>query len=110
MIRRRIFADEESTVRTLVLHYVLDQVDDLRQQIQALEQKYSMRYDQFDAYLHERAQLLASGTLNDEERRIIGQAVMQKEDDWLDWKSSIELLESWLGLESETVPKSIGQM
>ncbi|MBI3957459.1 MAG: hypothetical protein HY328_01520 [Chloroflexi bacterium] len=102
LIRRRIFADEESAVRTLVLHYVLDQVDDLRQLIQALEQKHGMRYDQFDAYLHEHSQLLVSGALSDDERRILGQAIMQEEDDWLDWKSSIELLESWLGLEPET--------
>ena len=102
LIRRRIFVDEESAVRTLVLHYVLNQVDDLRQQIQTLEQKYGMRYDQFDAYLHERSQLLVSGTLGDDERSTLGQAIMQEEDDWLDWKSSTELLESWLGLESET--------
>jgi len=89
-------------VRTLVSHYVLNQVDDLRQQIQSLEQKYGMRYDQFDTYLHERSQLLVSGTLSDDERRTLGQVIMQEEDDWLDWKSSTELLESWLGLESET--------
>lgn len=88
LIRRRIFTDEESAVRTLVLHYVLNQVDDLRRQIQTLEQKHGMRYDQFDAYLHERSQLLVSGTLSDDERRILGEAVMQEEDDWLDWKSS----------------------
>ena len=72
--------------------------------MQALEQKYGMRYDEFDTYLHKRSQLLVSGTLNDDERRILGQAVMQEDDDWLDWKSSRELLESWLGIGSVPQP------
>jgi len=30
-----------------------------------------------------------------------GTAIMQEEDDWLDWKAAEELLESWLGLRQE---------
>ena len=31
----------------------------------------------------------------------LGQAIMQNEDDWLDWKAAQEMLESWIGVRRE---------
>ena len=60
-----------------------------------------MRFRQFSEYLHERSVLLGSGDLSTEQRRTLGQAIMQEEDDWLDWKVAQEMLESWLGIRQE---------
>jgi len=45
--------------------------------------------------------LLESGDLSAEQRRVLGQAVVQEEDDWLDWKAAQEMLEAWLRLRQE---------
>ena len=62
-----------------------------------------MRFEQFAEYLHERSLLLEEGDLSPEQRQILGRAIMQEEDDWLDWKVAREMLESWLGLHREVV-------
>jgi hypothetical protein len=62
-----------------------------------------MRFGQFVEYLHERSVLLEEGKLSPEQRQALGQAIMQEEDDWLDWKVSQEMLENWLGLREEVV-------
>jgi len=45
--------------------------------------------------------LLEAGRLGAQERQTLGQAIMQEEDDWLDWKAAQEMLDSWLGLRQE---------
>ena len=35
---------------------------------------------------------------------ILGEDIMLDEDDWLDWKVAEEMLESWLGLRTESEP------
>lgn len=62
-----------------------------------------MRFEQFAEYLHERSLLLEEGDLSPEQRQILGRAIRQEEDDWLDWKVAREMLESWLGLHREVV-------
>ncbi|MEA2014437.1 MAG: hypothetical protein U9N38_03925 [Thermodesulfobacteriota bacterium] len=34
-------------------------------------------------------------------RQKLGQAIMQEEDDWLDWKAAQEMLKSWIGVRKE---------
>ncbi len=62
-----------------------------------------MRFEQFSDYVHERSVLLKSGDLSTEQRRTLGQAIMQEEDDWLDWKASQEMVESWIGIRKEVM-------
>ncbi len=57
----------------------------------AFERKYGMSFSQFNDYLRERAALLVSESLSPEERRALNQAIMQEEDDWLDWKAAEEM-------------------
>ena len=101
LIRRRIFNTEEEAVRELMREYVLRQITALRQQVDRFERKHGMGFQQFGGYLHERSVLLESGNLSAEQRQVLGQAIMQEEDDWLDWKAAQEILESWLGLRQE---------
>ncbi len=60
-----------------------------------------MGFHQFSEYLHERSVLLEKSNLSAEQRQKLNQAIMQDEDDWLDWKVAKELLESWIGIRRE---------
>ncbi len=101
LVRRKIFDTAEEAVREMLQDYILQQVTALRRQINRFEQKYGMRFQQFSEYLHERSVLLTDSALSPEQRQALGQAIMQEEDDWLDWKVAREMLESWLGLGQE---------
>ena len=103
LIKRRIFNTEEEAIRELLREYVLRQVVALQQEVDRFEQKYCMRFQQFGEYLHERSMLLETGDLSSEQRQALGQAIMEEEDDWLDWKATREMLESWLGIRQEVV-------
>lgn len=100
-IRRKMFASEDEALHELLRNYVLREIRKLRREVARFERKYGMHFQQFSAYLHERTVLLAKGNLSSEQRQTLGQAIMQEEDDWLDWKASQEMLESWLGLRKE---------
>lgn len=101
LIRRKMFASEEEAIRELLLDYILRQIATLRGETVRFERKYGMRFQQFGEYLHQRSALLKKGELSAEQRQALGRAVMQEEDDWLDWKVAQEMLESWLGLRQE---------
>jgi len=55
----------------------------------------------FMSDLHERSVLLEKSKLSAEQRQVLARAVMQEEDDWLDWKVAQEMIESWIGLQQE---------
>ena len=101
LIRRRVFATEESAVRELTRDYLLRQIDDLQSRIGDFERQYGMKYADFVEYLRERSRLLASGDRVGEEQTQLGQAIMQEEDDLLEWKAAEEMLANWLGLRQE---------
>ena len=101
LIRRRVFADEKAALRELTRDYVRHQVETLIREARKFEQRYGMSFDRFDEYLHARSTLLTSGELSTEQKRNLGQALMREEDDWLDWKATQEILDSWLSINQE---------
>ena len=103
LIKRRVFATEEEAIRELLREYILRQIAVLQREMGRFERKYGMHFEQFGAYLHERSVLLEGGSLSAEQRQVLGRAIIQEEDDWLDWKVTKEMLESWLGLHQEVV-------
>lgn len=103
LIRRKVFVTEEEAVRSLLRQYILQQVGAFQRELARFERKYGMRFEQFAEYLHERSVLLEEGEFSPEQRQVLGQAIMQEEDDWLDWKVAREMLESWLGLRQEVI-------
>jgi hypothetical protein len=103
LIRRKVFATEEEAVRSLLRDYILRQITALQRELARFERKYGMRFEQFVEYLHERSVLLEESELPPEQRQVLGRAMMQEEDDWLDWKVAREMLESWLGLRQEVI-------
>lgn len=98
LVSRKMFATEEEAVRSLLREYILQQVRQLQQELSSLESKYGMSFEQFAAYVHERSVLLEEGALSPEQRKALGQAIVQEEEDWLEWKINREMLDSWLGL------------
>jgi len=98
LIKRKIFSTEEEAIRELLRDYVFRQIAGLRREVARFERKYGMRFQQFAEYLHQRSVLLEKSDLSAEQRQTPGRAIMQEEDDWLDWKVAEEMLESWLGL------------
>ena len=101
LLRRKVFLSEEDAVREMTKDYVLHHVEQLRQTVSGMEDKYGMTFEQFDAYLAERARLFRSDELTAGERKALGKAIMREEDDHLDWKAAREMLMSWLGVQRE---------
>ncbi len=95
-VRRGLFPSPEQAVVEMARDYVLRQIERHRATIERFQVKYGMNYDQFNAYLKSR-----SATLMTAPTPALGKAVMQEEEDALDWKIAIEMLQSWLGLQLE---------
>jgi len=101
LIRRKIFPSEEAAVRKIVKDYLLRQVTTLTRAVSRFERKHSMNLERFRQYLHERSLLLERADLTETQRQTLSRAVMQEEDDCLDWQVAQEFLESWIGLRQE---------
>lgn len=101
LVKKGVFATEEQAIQELLREYVLRQIAVLRRELGRFERKYGLRFERFSEYLHERSALLETNKLSPEQSQALGRAIMQEEDDWLDWKVTKELLESWLGLRQE---------
>jgi hypothetical protein len=95
-VRRGLFASPEQAVSEMARDYILRQIERHRATIEKLQTKYGMNYAQFNAYLKSRV-----ATLMTTPNPALGKAVMQEEEDALDWKIATEMLQSWLGLQSE---------
>lgn len=98
LVRRQVFPSSEEGLRILAQDYLLRQIAAHRREIARLERKYGMSFDRFADYLHQRSLLLQEDNLTPEQRIALGRAIMQEEDDWLDWKAALEVMDAWLGL------------
>ncbi len=101
LVKNRIFTDEADVIKSLLADYIIRQIDNQKREIKRFERRYGMSFERFKEYLHERSNLLKTGDLSRQERQTLAQAIMQEEDDWLDWKVAKEMLESWIGLRQE---------
>ena len=75
---------------------ILRQIETYRASSAALQAKYGMTYEQFEAYLQARSATLAAVP-----NPALNQAVMAEEEDAFDWKIAREMLANWLGLRAE---------
>lgn len=104
LVRRGLFDDVEAAARMLVRNYVLQQIDACRKEIAEHESKHGMSFVQFTRYTEKRtAQLGQVDDWPEAQRATLAQAVMEDEQDWLEWKVTEEMLQSWLGLKEEAV-------
>lgn len=103
-VRRKLFDSTEEAARKLARNYILQQIETYKQRIAEFERRHGMSFEQFTRYTAERtARLHNPGDTPPEKLRILSEDIMRDEEDWLDWKVAEEMLESWLGLESEPV-------
>jgi hypothetical protein len=101
LLKQHIFKNEEDAVRELTRDYVSKKIFVSQNELKKFENKYNMDFLQFSEYLHERSILLSNNEISDEERDLLGKAIMLEEDDWLEWKSIIEIYDSWSGIRRE---------
>lgn len=102
LVRRGLFSDVEHAARSLRRDYVLQQIDLCRKETTEYENKHGMSFEQFTRYTEKRAEQLRQAVDWPKTERIaLAQAVMQDEQDWLEWKATEEILCSWLGLQGE---------
>ena len=97
-VRRGLFASPEQAVAEMAREYVLRQIKRYQKIIQKLQTRYGMTYEQFDNYLQARC-----ASLQEHPDPALNAAVMAEEEDALDWKIAREMLQSWLGLQAESV-------
>ena len=95
-VQRGLFPTPEQAMHKIACDYVLRQIEHYQRIVESMQAKYSMTYEQFDAYLSSRSVTLAS-----KPNPVLNQAVMDEEEDALDWKIAREMLQSWLGLQWE---------
>jgi len=101
-VKRKLFGSTEEAARKLARNYVLQQIDTYKQRVAEFERKHGISFEQFTRYTAERtARLRNPGDMPPDKRRILSEDILRDEEDWLDWKASEEMLESWLGLKSE---------
>lgn len=95
LVEKGQFDSAETAIKSLMTDYVLRQIEHYRNRIKRFEKKYGMKYDQFSAYLKERAQKADADPS-------VSKKFMQEEEDALEWKIALEMLESWLGLQKKS--------
>lgn len=77
LVRTGAYKDEQSALRSLAIEVASKKVAAYRRTIKKFQGKYHV-------------QDLAEFT-----RQIKGQANLQQEDDWLEWKAATEMLQGW---------------
>ena len=95
-VKRGLFDSPEKAVATLARDYTLQQITRHQAVIAQLQKKYGMSYEQFEAYLAARSATVAAMPSPQ-----LSQALMEEEEDALDWKIAQDMLTQWLGLQSE---------
>ena len=71
-----IYKDERSALTDITLDYVSRKIEQYDNIIISFRKKYSCDFDQFSAQIKNNASL-------------------ENEDDWMEWKSAIEMRQSW---------------
>lgn len=95
-IQRGMFTDVDTAVAEMARNYTTHHIQQHQTTIDRLQTQYGMTYEQFVAYLQARADIL---TQNPDP--VLNEAVMQEEEDALEWKIAQEMLHNWLSIQAE---------
>jgi hypothetical protein len=71
-----IYKDEKSALTDITLDYISRKIEQYDNIIESFKKKYSCDFDQFSTQIKNNASL-------------------EIEDDWMEWKSAIEMRQSW---------------
>lgn len=76
LIREKLFEDYDELLKNLLIIYINQQIKTYQKQIQNLEKKYQLSFEEFT-------------------RAIKGTASWKDEDDWMDCEDAVVFLKKW---------------
>jgi len=74
-----MYKNEKVALTDIALNYVIRKIDKYDESMQSLMKKHGRSFDQFTKDIKDKASF-------------------EQEDDWMDWKSAIEMRQSWNNL------------
>lgn len=77
LVQTGAYKDEQSALKSLAIEQAEKKIAAYRRTIKRLERRYKVR------------------SLTEFTRLIKGHATLQQEDDWLEWKAAVEMIEGW---------------
>jgi|Deesub1362A_J573_1020465.scaffolds.fasta_scaffold03895_2 hypothetical protein len=82
LVRMGIYKNQREALKGLMLQLVQQKINEAQQEIIHFERKYGMSFEEWTASL-------------------IGKASIEEEDDWMEWESARDILESWQRIKAE---------
>ncbi|CAG0978335.1 hypothetical protein ANRL3_01964 [Anaerolineae bacterium] len=100
-VERRMFSSTAEAARKLASEYVTKHIQSQQRKVARMERKYGKTFREFEEYLHQRSRKLQSLSLKPNAKKRLGRAIMNEEEDWLEWKATCEALDRWMKLERD---------
>ena len=88
LIREKLFKDYDELLKNLLIIYINQQIKTYQKQIQDLEKKYQLSFEEFT-------------------RAIQGKASWKDEDDWLDWEDAVLFMKKWENIKEEVLHATV---
>ena len=82
LVKMGIYGSQEEALKNLVLRHVQEQIDEAKQKIARFQRKYGISFEEW-------SESLAS------------KATIEEEDDWMEWESARDMLESWQRIKAD---------
>ena len=76
LVTAGLYKDEETAIRAMAVEQVEQKITVYREQVQTFEEKYHY-------------------SLDEHSRLLEGKASMEEEDEWMEWKGAVVMLEAW---------------
>ena len=76
MVAAGVYKDEDAAIKAMAIEQIERKITAYRERVQIFERKYQQ-------------------TLDEHGRLLQGKATMEEEDEWMDWKSSVVMLDAW---------------
>src|SRR5712691_10230724 len=76
MVTAGLYKDEEAALRALAIEQIERKIAAYSEQMQTFEQKYHH-------------------SLDEHSRLLEGKALMEEEEEWMEWKGTVVMLEAW---------------
>ena len=76
MVAAGVYKDEDAAIKAMAIEQIERKITAYRERVQIFERKYQQILDEHGRLLQ-------------------GKATMEEEDEWMDWKSSVVMLDAW---------------
>ena len=82
LVQTGIYGSQEEALKSLVLRHVQEQIDEAEQEIARFQKKHGTSFEKWSESL-------------------VGKATIKEEDDWMEWESVRDMLESWQRIKAD---------